>query len=87
MIADPDIIADHQPRAIRPRLAAAIFVIVAAMTAAGCGQLNRPKAETFYAQTKPPKQQEFRWSNGKAPKNLDPARAAAAPETDIVRGI
>lgn len=87
MIADPDIIADHQPRAIRPLLAAAIFVIVAAMTAAGCGQLNRPKAETFYAQTKPPKQQEFRWSNGKAPKNLDPARAAAAPETDIVRGI
>ncbi|MBX7053763.1 MAG: peptide ABC transporter substrate-binding protein [Pyrinomonadaceae bacterium] len=87
MIADPDTTANLRPTTIRSRLTVAIFVIAAAMTAAGCGQLNRPKAETFYAQTKPPKQQEFRWSNGKAPKNLDPARAAAAPETDVVRGI
>ena len=31
--------------------------------------------------------QEFRWSNGRLPKSLDPARAASAPETDVVRGL
>ena len=87
MIVDPDITAIDLPKAICRRLAAAVLVIAAVMIAAGCGQFSRPKAETFYAQTKPPKQQEFRWSNGKAPKNLDPARAAAAPETDVVRAI
>lgn len=51
----------------------------------GCSELQRPTAESFYAVTMPPPRQEFRWSNGKLPKTLDPARAAAAPETDIVR--
>lgn len=44
-----------------------------------------PKPEPFYAETTPPKVQEFRWSNGKLPKSFDPARAVTAPETDIVR--
>lgn len=54
---------------------------------AGCNQITHPKAEPFYAQTPPPPIQEFRWSNGKSPKSFDPARAAAAPETDIVRAV
>ncbi|MGI8555953.1 MAG: peptide ABC transporter substrate-binding protein [Pyrinomonadaceae bacterium] len=54
----------------------------------GCNQIQPPKAEPFYAQkVAPPPVQEFRWSNGKTPKSFDPAFAAAAPETDIVRAV
>ncbi|MGI8467335.1 MAG: peptide ABC transporter substrate-binding protein [Pyrinomonadaceae bacterium] len=53
-----------------------------------CNQIQPPKTEPFYAQkVEPPRVQEFRWSNGKLPKSFDPAKAAAAPETDIVRAI
>ena len=41
----------------------------------------------FYAETQPPPKQEFRWSNGKLPRSFDPAKAAAPPETDIVRAL
>ncbi|MEO6655693.1 MAG: peptide ABC transporter substrate-binding protein [Pyrinomonadaceae bacterium] len=51
----------------------------------GCKDLERPKVEPFYAVTVPPPKQELRWSNGKMPKSLDPARAAAAPDIDIIR--
>ncbi len=53
----------------------------------GCAEIQKPHTEPFYAQSTPPAKQEFRWSNGKAPKSFDPARAAAAPETDIVRAL
>lgn len=52
-----------------------------------CEQLGKPEANTLYADAKPPVKQEFRWSNGKAPKTLDPALASAAPETDVVRAL
>jgi oligopeptide transport system substrate-binding protein len=52
-----------------------------------CSQLESPKTEPFYSQTAPPQKKEFRWSNGRMPKSFDPATAAAAPETDIVRAI
>lgn len=87
MNVNDQIIAKVRRMAFRLTLPGAILVIAATFVMTACSELSRPKTETFYAQTKPPKQQEFRWSNGKAPKNLDPARAAAAPETDIVRGI
>jgi len=54
---------------------------------AACSELEKPKPEEYYSETKPPRKQEFRWSNGKMPKSFDPALAAAAPETDIVRAI
>lgn len=77
-----------RPAAIRPfRIRVGFWLIVTSIFAAGCGQLERPKTEPFYAQTPPPPRQEFRWSNGKLPTSIDPARAAAAPETDIVRGV
>ena len=69
-----------------PRFCAFVLAAVTLM-AAGCSQIELPKAEPFYAQTAPPPRQEFRWSNGKAPNSLDPAKAAAAPETDIVRAL
>ena len=52
-----------------------------------CSQIQKPETEAFFAGTPPPPKQEFRWTNGKMPKSFDPARAAAAPETDIVRTI
>ncbi|MEO6049950.1 MAG: peptide ABC transporter substrate-binding protein [Pyrinomonadaceae bacterium] len=59
--------------------------VLSLLLLAGCRELERPKVEPFYAVTVPPPKQELRWSNGKMPKSLDPARAAAAPETDIIR--
>ncbi|MFT3742707.1 MAG: ABC transporter substrate-binding protein [Pyrinomonadaceae bacterium] len=50
-----------------------------------CSELQQPKVEPFFAESVPPPKQELRWSNGKTPKSLDPAKASAAPETDIVR--
>lgn len=53
----------------------------------GCNEIQSPKPEPFIGENVPLPQQEFRWSNGKLPKSFDPARAAASPETDIVRAI
>jgi oligopeptide transport system substrate-binding protein len=66
-------------------LAAPVFAAVALLGA--CTEIQRPKVEPFFAGTVPPPKQELRWSNGKMPKSLDPAQAAAAPETDIVKAI
>lgn len=52
-----------------------------------CKQIEQPPVKPFFAESPPPRLQELRWSNGKAPKSLDPAIASAAPETDIVRAI
>ena len=52
-----------------------------------CSEIEKPQTEPFYAESKPPVKREFRWSNGKTPKTFDPARAAAAPETDFVRAL
>ena len=68
-----------------PRLCI-LFLIPFLFTA--CNQIQPPKSEPFYAQkVEPPPVQEFRWSNGKLPKSFDPAKASAAPETDIVRAV
>ncbi len=66
-------------------LVAPIFGVVVLLAA--CAEIQRPKVEPFFAGTVPPPKQELRWGNGKMPKSLDPARAAAAPETDIVDAI
>jgi len=52
-----------------------------------CSELEKPKTEEFYSESKPPRKQEFRWSNGKQPKTFDPAFVSAPPETDIARAI
>lgn len=63
------------------------FGVVLIVLLSGCSEIQRPKVEPFYAVTVPPRKQELRWSNGKSPKSLDPARAAAAPETDLIRAM
>jgi len=52
-----------------------------------CTQLRQPEPAPYFAETAAPPKQELRWSNGKAPKSLDPAKASAAPETDIARAL
>ncbi|MCO6509992.1 MAG: peptide ABC transporter substrate-binding protein [Aridibacter famidurans] len=68
-----------------------VFVCLAVLSAAilfgSCGQLDTPKPEVFYSETEPPRAQEFRWSNGRMPGSFDPLKAAAPPETDLVRAI
>ncbi len=70
---------------LRPRLVMGLCVV--SLSLIGCNQIERPKVEPFYAVTAPPPLQELKWSNGKSPVSSDPARAAAPPETDLVRAI
>lgn len=63
------------------------LIVTVALSLLSCTQIQKPVTEPFFAATAPPTVQEFRWSNGRRPKSFDPARASAAPETDIVRAI
>lgn len=69
------------------RSAVASVLLALQIFALACGEIEKPAPQPYYAQTTPPRKQEFRWSNGKAPKSLDPALAAAPPETDLVRAV
>jgi oligopeptide transport system substrate-binding protein len=75
----------REPRSKVKTLAA--LAVLSTVFAGACEQLERPETNAFYSETKPPRAQEFRWSNGKMPASFDPARASAPPETDIVRAI
>ncbi|MDM7923609.1 MAG: peptide ABC transporter substrate-binding protein [Pyrinomonadaceae bacterium] len=62
--------------------------LISAVFLSGCTELERSRTDDLFARaTTPPRKQELRWSNGKLPKTLDPAKAAAAPETDLVRAV
>ena len=80
---------NNPERKLRPAgtFFAGFLLAVFTLFTASCNELQKPAAEPFYAVTPPPPKQEFRWSNGKLPKSFDPARAAAAPETDLVRAV
>lgn len=62
-------------------ICAGVFIL------ASCNELKRPEPNPYLAETQPPAVKELRWSNGPAPKSLDPALSSAAPETDIVRAV
>lgn len=66
------------------RLTAALAV-VSALVFSGC--LRQQEGEQFYGKVAVPSAQEFRWSDGGLPKVFDPARAAAPPDTDVVRAL
>lgn len=42
---------------------------------------------TYYGNVVVPRAQSFRWSDGGLPQTFDPAFAAAAPDTDVVRAL
>jgi oligopeptide transport system substrate-binding protein len=68
-------------------LRSAAVLVLCSLFISACSSIRPPEPKTHFAETPPPPKQEFRWSNGQMPKHLDPARAAAAPETDIVRAV
>lgn len=68
------------------RFAAALFLI-SVLHITGCTELEKTKTDSYFAGTAASRKNELRWSNGKFPRSLDPARAAAPPETDVVRAI
>lgn len=76
-----------KPRRVPRALYVLASVVLSSFLLASCTQLERPEPQPFFAEPKPPKIQEFRWSNGKLPKSLDPAIAGAPPETDLVRAV
>jgi oligopeptide transport system substrate-binding protein len=63
------------------------ILLLISLLGGSCAQIQRPLVEPFFANNPPPLKQELRWSNGKIPTTLDPARALTAPEADIVRAI
>jgi oligopeptide transport system substrate-binding protein len=65
------------------RTATAIVAGLAIAFLTSCTQVKTPEPDQYLSASTPPQVQELRWSNGKLPKSFDPARAAAAPETDI----
>ena len=64
-----------------------LFTLGLSVLLTACGGSTNTGTEPYYARTDPPRKQEFRWSNGKLPKSLDPALAAVPPETDLVRAV
>ena len=66
------------------RTAALAVACCAVALFASCTQVKPPEPDQYISASTPPQVQELRWSNGKLPKSFDPAKAAAAPETDIV---
>lgn len=87
MVPEKKYFGCHRANLFALRVAGSFLLASVSIFAGACAQLERPTTEPFFAETPPPRQQEFRWSNGKAPKSFDPARAAAPPETDIVRAV
>jgi ABC-type oligopeptide transport system substrate-binding subunit len=61
------------------------LALVSALVFSGC--LRQQEGEQFYGKVSVPTAQEFRWSDGGLPKVFDPARAAAPPDTDVVRAL
>jgi oligopeptide transport system substrate-binding protein len=59
--------------------------LVLAVTLAGCFSGQEPSS--YYGKVVVPRSQEFRWSDGGLPQTFDPAFAAAAPDTDVVRAL
>ncbi len=68
-------------------LFASSFLVLLVILISSCAELKPAKTESIITVTPPPPVQEMRWSNGAEFKSLDPADAAAPPETDIVRAV
>ena len=64
-----------------------VCVLLSVALAAGSGCFSSDEGEAFYGRVAVPRAQEFRWSDGGLPRVFDPARAAAAPDTDAVRAL
>ncbi len=63
----------------------AALLLVLCLTHSSCFTTFDPPA--YYGDVVVPKAQLFRWSDGGLPQTFDPAFAAAAPDTDVVRAL
>ena len=63
----------------------AVCLLTLALILAGCFSGETPSP--YYGKIVVPRSQEFRWSDGGLPQTFDPAFAAAAPDTDVVRAL
>jgi oligopeptide transport system substrate-binding protein len=91
--------ASHHPRARRRAgrsLARGVFsklrvrfsfALLFSLALLGGGCFESEQGEQFYGKVVAPRSQEFRWSDGGLPRVFDPARAAAPPDTDVVRAL
>ncbi|HEU4594333.1 MAG TPA: peptide ABC transporter substrate-binding protein [Pyrinomonadaceae bacterium] len=61
------------------------FVLSLSLLSGGC--FESEQGEQFYGSVVVPRAQEFRWSDGGLPRVFDPARAAAPPDTDVIRAL
>ena len=61
------------------------LVVLIALGHSAC--FSEEPLEAHYGRVVPPRAQEFRWSDGGLPQIVDPAFAAAPPDTDLVRAI
>jgi ABC-type oligopeptide transport system substrate-binding subunit len=64
---------------------ATLLLFALTLSHAGCF-LDEP-LDRYYGRVVVPNLQEFHWSDGGLPQTLDPAFAAAPPDTDLVRAI
>lgn len=75
------------PKSLKKRTFELLLVVCGVSLLAACNELRRSEPNPYLAESQPPPSQEFRWSNGRMPKSLDPALASAAPETDVVNAL
>jgi oligopeptide transport system substrate-binding protein len=61
------------------------LLLILCLAHSGCFTGAEPS--TYYGAVRPPRTQEFRWSDGGLPQTFDPAFAAAPPDTDAVRAL
>ena len=64
---------------------AVAFLLSLSVILSGC--LTNHQPSNYYGEIVVPRTQEFRWSDGGLPQTFDPAFAAAAPDTDVVRAL
>lgn len=63
----------------------AALLLVFSLSHWGCFTSEDPA--TYYGKVLVPSSQAFRWSDGGLPQTFDPAFAAAAPDTDLIRAL
>jgi ABC-type oligopeptide transport system substrate-binding subunit len=61
--------------------------LLLALTLSHSGCFLDEKLEPYYGHVVVPRAQEFHWSDGGLPQTIDPAFAAAPPDTDLVRAL
>lgn len=79
-------IADRITQPVRSGFLLFAFLLLSFVFSA-CEAVESPKGAAYYSKVATPLKKELRWSNGGSPKHIDPAFAAAPPETDIVRSV